>query len=121
MSSMLEYNCKTKLGENESTKTNTGKIDSWSFMFYKHFIAVTSQLASFSGQQQRCDQNSASLALCAGNPSVTDGFPSQRASDAGFPVIASSYTVCFLHQVYATNPGASNPVVSGQCQLDHFQ
>ena len=29
---------------------------------------------------------SALLALCEGNPSVTDGFPSQRVSDAGFEV-----------------------------------
>ena len=29
---------------------------------------------------------SALLALCEGNPSVTGGFPSQRASDAGFDV-----------------------------------
>ena len=28
------------------------------------------------------NQNSASLALCGGNPPVTDGFPSQRASNA---------------------------------------
>ena len=41
-------------------------------------------LAVCSSYQQRKYQGSASMSLCTGNPTVTGGFSSQRASDAAF-------------------------------------
>ena len=52
-------------------------------------------LASYAGQQRREHESLALLALCEGNPSVTGGFPSQKACDAEktFPYKTSSWYV----------------------------
>ena len=58
---------------------------------WRHLRGVASQitdnstvcLEACSGYSQTKHQGSASLTLCEGNPSLTDGFPSQMVSNAG--------------------------------------
>ena len=52
--------------------------------------------AACSGWHQRKYQSSASLAICVGNPPVTNGFPSQR------PTTAESFSMVWCHRVWTT-------------------
>ena len=73
--------------------------------------AMTSQITGVSivcslvgsGADQRKHQSSASLhGLCEGNPPVTDGLPSQRASKAENVSIWLRHNVTFLHAAVVT-------------------
>ena len=63
--------------------------------------SLASQWTICSGWPQRNYQSSTSLALCEGNPLVTSGFPSQRASNAERISVPWSYhVISLLHQTF---------------------
>ena len=73
----------------------------WLILQWRHMSVVQSQITihssvfsrAYSGWwQQQKNQSTALLALCEGNPPVTDGFLSQRASNG------ESISVSWLHQ-----------------------